>query len=290
MRGAAVKRARFALAAAGLAAAGLAAAATKAPAVSVAVGDVTDRRRNDGHFAELEIELKLEGSGIAGARAARASVNKAVDSTGRDLLKEDKKTTDFAQGMGDDPPRVKLSLKNPARKAVAVKEVSGTLEVFLPGRDPAALVRVDKFFSSADKPISAPGLKAAQAEVMVVSRKTYEAEKVKAEERRKKESESAGLAGAMAEGFRALFEGFFGEVGENDVLLKVTDKGNRIFGAEIFDASGKKVDGRGSMKTSGFWILNFGEKLPADASLRIYVLTPKALVSAPFSLKDVALP
>jgi hypothetical protein len=44
-----------------------------------------------------------------------------------------------------------------------VKEVSGTVEVFLPGRDPAALVRVDRFLSSADKPISAPGLKAAQA-------------------------------------------------------------------------------------------------------------------------------
>jgi len=110
------------------------------------------------------------------------------------------------------------------------------------------------------------------------------------EERRKKEAESGGFAGAMAEGFRALFEGMFGDVGENDVLLKVTDKGSKIFGAEVFDASGKKVDGRGSMKMSGFWILNFGEKLPQDASLRIYVLTPKALVSAPFSLKDVTLP
>lgn len=284
-----VKIVLLTLAAAGLAAEGLA-AASKAPSVTVTAGDITDRRRNDGHFNELEVELKLGGDGISGARAARATLKTAVDNGGRDLLKPDKKTTDFNEGMGDEPPRVKLSLKNPSRRAVSVKEVSGTVEVFLPSRDPAALVKVDRFQASADKPVSAPGLKAVQAEVMVVSRKTYDAEKKKEEERRKKEAESGGLAGAMAEGFRGLFEGMFGDVGENDVLLKVTDKGSRIFGAEVFDASGKKIDGRGTMKTSGFWILSFGEKPPPDASLRIYVLTPKALVSAPFSLKDVALP
>jgi hypothetical protein len=44
------------------------------------------------------------------------------------------------------------------------------------------------------------------------------------------------------------------------------------------------------MKVGEFWIVKFTEKLPADASLRIYLMTPKALVTAPFSLKDVALP
>jgi hypothetical protein len=44
------------------------------------------------------------------------------------------------------------------------------------------------------------------------------------------------------------------------------------------------------MSVGSFRILKFSEKLPADASLRIYVLTPKSVVTAPFQLKDVALP
>jgi len=44
------------------------------------------------------------------------------------------------------------------------------------------------------------------------------------------------------------------------------------------------------MTIGSFRILKFAEKLPADAGLRIYLMTPKSLATAPFSLKDVALP
>jgi hypothetical protein len=39
-----------------------------------------------------------------------------------------------------------------------------------------------------------------------------------------------------------------------------------------------------------FWILKYTEKLPPDAALSIYVLTPKAVVTERFALRDVALP
>ena len=58
----------------------------------------------------------------------------------------------------------------------------------------------------------------------------------------------------------------------------------------MYDAAGKKIDDNGSMTVGSFRILKFAEKLPADASLRIYLMTPKSMVTAPFSLKDVALP
>ena len=258
--------------------------------VGVTAGDITDRRRNDGHFASLEIELKLTGDGSAGARGARATVEKAVDDTGRNLMKEEKSSDDFAKSTGDDAPQLKVELRNPARKAKSVRELAGRVDVFLPARDPAAEARVPKFVALTDRPIANPTLKAAGAQVMVISRKTYEAEKKKNEEQRKKEAEGAGIAGAMANAFGALFEGFFGDIGENDVLVKVDDKGKKVFSVDVVDAAGKPVDSMGSMKVGDFWILKFGEKVPADAGLRVYVMTPKSMVTEKFAMKDIALP
>ena len=258
--------------------------------VGVTAGDITDRRRNDGHFASLEIELKLTGDASAGARGARATVEKAVDDTGRDLMKEEKGSDDFAKSSGDDPPPLKVELRNPARRAKIVRELAGRVDVFVPARDPAAEARVPKFVSLTDRPIANPALKGAGAQVMVISRNTYEAEKKKNEEQRRKEAEGAGVAGAMANAFAGLFEGFFGDIGENDVLVKVEDKGKKVFSVDVVDAAGKPVDSMGSMKVGDFWILKFGEKVPADAGLRVYVMTPKSMVTEKFALKDIALP
>ena len=267
-----------------------AAAPSKPSAIGVTPGDVTDRRRNDNSFAGLEIELKLTGEAAGGARGARAVVQKAVDDTGRNLVKEGGRPAEFEKSSGEGSPALKLELRNPARRAKSVREISGQVEVFLPDRDPAAVASADRFLSRMDRPIAASALKAAQTEATVVSRKTYDAEKKKDDERKKKESESAGIAGAMVSAFSGLFEGLFGDIGENDLLIRVTDPGKKVFGVEVFDAGGKRIDDAGSMKVGDFWILKFTEKLPADASLRIYLMTGKALVTAPFSLKDVALP
>lgn len=258
--------------------------------LAVSAGDVTDRRRNDSFFSGLEIELKLTGEPAAGVRGARATVEKAVDDTGRNLVKEKAEKADFAKSSGDGAPALKLELRNPARRAGKVREVTGQVELFVPERDPTAQARVPRFATQMDRPIAAPALKAAGAQVTVVSRKTYEAEKKKEAERKKKEAEGAGIAGAMVNAFAGLFEGLFGDIGENDVLVRVDDKGQKIFTLDVIDAAGKPVDGMGSMKVGDFWILKFLEPVPADAGLRIYVMTPKAMVTERFTLKDVALP
>lgn len=258
--------------------------------LAVAAGDVTDRRRNDNLFASLEIELRLTGEAAAGARGARVAVEKAVDDTGRDLVKEESDAEEFAKSSGDGPPALKVELRNPARRATKVRELSGQVEIFAPERDPSAQTRVPNFASQMDRPIAAPQLKSAGVQVTAVSRKTYEAEKKEDAERRKKEAEGAGIAGAMAQAFAGLFEGLFGDIGENDVLLKVDDPGKKVFAIDVLDAKGGPIDGMGAMKVSSFWILKFPEKLPPDAGLRIYVLTPKALVTERFALKDVPLP
>jgi hypothetical protein len=257
--------------------------------IKVSPGDVSDRRRNDGFFSRLEVELALSGDDLSSVKAARVVPAKAVDDTGRDLLPTEEKEIEF-ENVGGGGPSLKLSLKNPARRAASLKDVAGKVELFMPSKDSNATAKADRFLAGLDKPISASALKAAKVDAMVVSRKAYDEEKKKDEERRKKESEAAGVAGKMAEAFAGLFAGMFGEIGENDLLVKVDDPGKKVFGIEVVDATGKAIDSNGRMKVGAFWILNFSEKLPADAGLRIHLLTPKSLVSVPFAMKDVALP
>jgi hypothetical protein len=274
--------------------AGLLVPAAAAPAgktdLAVSAGDVTDRRRNDNVFASLEIELRLTGEASAGARGARVTVEKAVDDTGRNLIKEKSDSDDFAKSSGDGPPALKIELRNPARRATKVRELTGQVELFVPERDPSARARVAKFASQMDRPIAALALKAVGAVVTVVSRNTYEAEKKKDAERRKKDAGGSGIAGAMVNAFAGLFEGMFGDIGENDVLVRVEDKGKKVFSVDVVDAAGKPVEGMGSMKVGDFWILKFTEKLPADAGLQVDVMTPKSMVTERFALKDVPLP
>lgn len=273
-------------------------AATALPAQSggkgrpfeVAAGDVTDRRRNDGFFSELEVEVKLSGAGLAELKGARVLVSKAVDDTGRDLLGSVGKPPDFEEAAPDRPPKLAVKLKNPPRRAKVIKELSGRVEAFLPGRDRASVVRLEKFLSRVGTPISSPTLKAAQAEVVVLSREAYEAAKRKEDERRKKEAESAGALGAMAEAFGGLFSGLMGQVEENDLVIQTKDPNKKLFGFEVTDGSGKAIERQGGMSTTDFRILKFGQKLPADAVLTIYVQTAKSLATVPFTLKDVSLP
>src|SRR5438105_13440535 len=108
-----------------------------------------------------------------------------------------------------------------------------------------------------DRSMASHALTASHTEVTVVSRKTYDAEKKKDEERKKKEAESAGVAGAMVNAFSGLFEGLFGDISENDVLVRVNDPGKKVFGVEVFDAAGKPIDNSGSMTVGEFWIIKY---------------------------------
>lgn len=130
----------------------------RAQNVMVSAGTVEDRRTTGQFFGGLEIELKLAGDDLADSKAARVIVAKALDATGRDLLPESGREPDFSDSANS---TMKVSLKNPARGAAAIREVSGEIQLFMPARDPAATAVVDKLASRLDKSVSAPGLKSA---------------------------------------------------------------------------------------------------------------------------------
>jgi hypothetical protein len=280
----------------GLALAWLAALPLAAQDVRVGAGTIEDRRTTGRFFAGLEIELKLTGDDLADAKSARILVMKAVDETGRDLLPERKADEDF-KSIGSS--ELKLSLKNPARGASAVKEIAGEVQLFVPTRDPAAVVTIDRVLSRMDKPIDSPGLKAQQIAVRAVLPKAHraaakkrEAEFEKEMEKHKDEMKKEAGDDKTAEALIALVKGFSGmmnEVGDNDLILEVEDE-QKILDVSVVGPKGDTIDTRGSMSSGGLRILQFSEKLPAEAKLRLLLQTRKSIVSAPFSLTNVPLP
>jgi len=268
-----------------------------AQGVRVSAGTIEDRRTTGKFFAGLEIELKLTGDDVADAKSARILLKKAVDETGRDLLPERKPDEDF-KSVGSS--ELKLALKNPARGAAAVKEIAGEVQLYVPTRDPAAVVTIDRVLTRMDKAIESPALKAQKITLNLVSPKVYlaEAKKRDAEfdkemEKHKEEMKKEAGDDKTAEALMALVKGFAGmmnDVGENDLILQIGDEQKKILDIGVVRANGEAIDTSGSMSTGSVKILKFSQKLPADAKLKLLLHTRKSIVSSPFTLANVPLP
>ena len=265
----------------------------------VTAGTIEDRRTTGKFFGGLEIELKLTGDDLADAKAARVLLKKAVDESGRDLLPEKKDDEDFQKSSGSSGPNLKVNLKNPARGAGAIKEVSGDVELYAPSRDPAATVVVERLISRMDKPVTSPALKAQNIAVRLGSPNVYRADAKKREaemdaemEKHKEEVKKEAGDDKTAEALMGLvkaFSGMMNDVGDNDVILQIEDEGGKLQDVEVVGKSGV-IDTRGSMSSGGLKILQYSEKLPPDAKLRFLLKTKKSLLKTPFTLTSVPLP
>ena len=265
----------------------------------VTAGTIEDRRTTGKFFGGLEIELKLTGDDLADAKAARVLLKKAVDESGRDLLPEKRGDEDFQKSSGSSGPNLKVNLKNPARGAGAIKEVSGDVELYAPSRDPAATVVVERLTSRMDKPVASPALKAQKIAVRLVSPNVYRADAKKREaemdaemEKHKEEVKKEAGDDKTAEALMGLvkaFSGMMNDVGDNDVILQIEDEGGKLQDVEVVGKSGV-IDTRGSMSSGGLKILQYSEKLPPDAKLRFLLKTKKSLLKTPFTLTNVPLP
>ena len=277
--------------------------ALEAQGVRVTAGTIEDRRTTGKFFAGLEIELKLTGDDLEGVRAARAVLKKALDETGRDLTPEEKKEEDFSKSLGSSP-NLKLNLKNPARAAGALSEVSGEVQLYIPSKDAAAIATVDKLLARMDKPLASPVLKGAQVELKLISPKAYrekskkgeaefEKEMAKHKEEMRKEAQSQGMTEKQTEGLMELAKGLMsmmGTVGDNDLIFEIKDKEKRLFDMEVVGRDGTVLSSNGSMSSGDVKIMNYSEKIPADARLRVFLKTKRSVVSTPFVMKDIPLP
>jgi hypothetical protein len=216
--------------------------------VRVAITKVQDSRsryQTNEASSRLTLFPRLEGAGLAEARGYRLTVTGAKDDLGNALAPDSDgptKWTGKPDGM-----ELWLKLAGPARGASTVT-LSGTVEAWIPSRDPASEVKVEKFTSKAGKPLAEPALKAAKVKLTVLPRD---------------------------------------RVNEGSVVVvgPVADM-DRLMTIAVLKADGSTMEssGRGTQSNDEEALLEVahGEAIPDDAALVLTFWTDKAVFSFPF--------
>ncbi|MEP6801831.1 MAG: hypothetical protein ABJC07_07835 [Acidobacteriota bacterium] len=285
---------------------GALAASAPAPRVQVAVDSLLDRRTTaDFPHSGLTLSLALQGDDAGAVKAVRPRVSRAVDDTGKSVAEPSGTILRGADGWqearGGGTVSAELDLGSSPRKAKALSAVEGTLEMYLPSRDPAATVKIDRILSKKDKPLTIPVLASQKIHLRVLTKAGLDREKKDAEAKKKKAQSGKkrgggkkdgveGMADAMADVLVNAIEGLFSTVGENDLILKVDDPGDKIFSFDLAAADGTPIQSYATTKLEGFRIMRLFEPIPAAASLQVRLKTPKSFVEMPFALADVKLP
>jgi hypothetical protein len=265
--------------------------------VEASVAQIHDRRTTSP-FSQLSVSLELAGTTASDVAAARVTIQKAVDDTGRDLVDPEEGEPQFAQTTGSflpsdaakGPASIDLALLNPSRDATTIAEIRGEVELYMPKKDPDATALIPKFLSLAGKPVTNKALKASGVEISVLGPSQLEAEKKKASKARadqlKKEGNDAETIKWMIESF----ESSFVTPDEGEVVLKVKDPNKRIHEYAFVDGAGEaqRVFPRDS---DGFTLLStYGAKPAADWNLKVTLRTPKTMSKRSFVVKGVELP
>jgi len=273
----------------------LAAAGANPSEIQVVPGNIKETRGTEQHPGTMEVELKaVLADNVIDAMAYRMIVSKAVDDTGVDLVRPESAASEF-QTL-DSNRSVKAKLKSPARNAVAIKELSGDVELFCPKKDPAAMVVVNAFRKHTEKPIESATLKSAGIQVAAWTSDEYRALE------KKREAEMPAAVKSAQLQARNLFLERFGNnnagMGPNDFIFTINGAQEKLIGFEFRDRADKTVPTRGSgvgYKQMGPQIertlsYHFDGRLPDTTKLVIFVATPQALVKVPFTLANVVLP
>jgi hypothetical protein len=230
-------------------------------------------------------------------------MKEAKDDAGKNLLGPKSSKPDFSD-RNMNGGNIQIGLDSPPRSATSVS-VSGTAELFVPGRDPSSVVKVPGFLAKLNKPVASKGLKAAKVEVTVLSKERYveEQKKNRLDEKKIAEIRAEGKERGMKdEEIDAIVEmaKAFDELGGSDfpehgLYLRMPEASEeKVQELWLETAAGERIEtGGSSSSTSGGVVLKqvaAKAAIPKDAVLAVSLFTDKAIVSVPFDLKEVPLP
>jgi hypothetical protein len=272
--------------------------------VGVEVEEVIDNRfpaASGSPFAmsgALELRLTLTGNNLDKAAAARVIVKEAKDDKGNSLTSASDKLPDFMPREYNNGT-VQVHVNQPARAASTVR-IKGTIELYVPTRDPNASITIANALQKLDVPLSSKALKAAKLELTPLSRDGYTAA---AKARKITDADIAKLTaeakkqGAsdedvkMAVELAKAFEGMDAEqLGEHTVILsgKKSDF-DRLYRVDVLGGDNAPIHvGSRSTSTRGessIMLLQPADAPPANAALQLMLVTDKSKVSFPFDVK-----
>jgi hypothetical protein len=236
-----------------------------APAeVKITVDSITDTRtKSEFSMSGLEVSLKLTGSELLEAKGMKLTITEAKDDTGKDISKASRMSFDsdgfsslekkfgFSSEKKADEFEHRLNITSPARAAKTAK-ITGTLELLIPAKDPASVITVD-LAKEAGKPLENAALKAAGVTL------NFNAPK------------------------------------DSEASYKLADSKGVVASVEFCTPDGKVLEtsGRSSSSFGGGpknISVSLQDKAPAGMIAKVYVVTPKSVISVPLRLDSIELP
>lgn len=261
--------------------------------LTVELKELKDSRTTGEFFKGLDVELTLKGEEMKKAKAVRTKIASAKDSTGKDLIDTSQNSTDFNKfyGASDSSEQsVTIKLLNPERKAESLKELTGSVELYVPDLDPTSTIALKGFKQHSGKQLDNPTLKGLGLEITLLTSAQQAEQQKKEQEKRVAEMKAQGADPQMIEMAMNMMQAFSGGSDENSVTLLLKDPQSRFMDVEFQSATGEKIDNNGSMSSGDTKVLYFNQPIPDDANVSIRLLTDKALIKAPLQLAALALP
>ncbi len=253
------------------------------------IKEVEDSRSTEDSFSRLRLKLKIMGDILANAEAMRFNLTKAVDDTGRDLIKRDQFNNNDKYEKLDqnslDKSDLEVNLLNPSRKAKVIQQLTGELEVFSPGQDPSATFKFPQINQNFGVPIPIAEHK---IEITPYDTKTYEEAREQEAESQSTEQAAQNMGNAMAQ----LFTGMFGvnADGQNSIVLRIKDPQLKIVTFRFYGVSGEEMKSNSWMSMGEVQQFFFPDPLPEDITLVVMVKTDKSLQKIGINFNDIPLP
>ncbi len=209
--------------------------------------------------AGTTIEVALAGTKRGDVETARVVVEIAVDDLGASLVPAGAAAAKHEPPRGNDaasPVVLSVPLKLASRAAASLREVSGTIELYVPDADPGAVVTVPRFRSRAGSTLASDSF--ARHAVTIALASAQEAEALPAD--------------------------------PDELVLRVADPNGCVEGYYFVDPEGTAW-ATDREERGGLVVVSARAEAPGpEWGLRVRLKTPSTLRRYRFALKDVPLP
>jgi hypothetical protein len=261
----------------------------------VRLGAVTAVRKSYG-FRDLEFGVELLDPAPSRVLVSRLVITSAMDDVGVTLLPASiSQFAPTAVGMrslaeltGFPKPTLAVELSTAAPKAKSI-QVEGRVELVVPDLDPDAVVVVDDLATQFDHPLASAALEKAGITITLLAGKGT-AESPRFTGPPKFDMAEMMEARHTARGLAKRIEG----MGSGDVAVEMTDPNERFIRVEFQNARGESLryNHNGWYHAGGdagarVDVYRLGTEIPPQTRMVCWLITPKALVSAPLKLAAV---
>jgi hypothetical protein len=181
-----------------------------------------------------------------------------------------------------------LQLASSARRAKAIEEIEGQLQLYAPTFQNGGVVAIEDFRRDPGKPLHHERLAKLGVRLTCLTKETYEAGKTAS-----RAASKPRFITPTDQQVESLFPGILGEANGHArryVVLEVDDPQKQVTSFAFGDPGGRLFPVAQSRSVKSMFGFYFHTHVPEDLVLYVYLAVPAALETVPFKVRNVVLP